>query len=177
MFEKLPSLRRFQPKFYSGGLSRFHLPLLYDLVGETKPKRVVVLGFGDGQAFFTFCQAAGEQKVDCECVAVRRDRVGEAENEDADWKNGRADAKEFYGESARFFTTPEKALAAVADGGVDILWLNDSDSGEEIQNDYPDGRASSRRMRWSCFMGWRWNGRTVLEWPGRNGWENDRPRF
>ena len=76
MFEKLPSLRGFQPKFYSGGPARFHLPLLYDLVAETKPKRVIALGFGDGQAFFTFCQAASEQKIDCECIAVRRDRPG-----------------------------------------------------------------------------------------------------
>jgi len=38
MFEKLPSLRGFQPKFYSGGATRFHLPLLYDLVAGAKPK-------------------------------------------------------------------------------------------------------------------------------------------
>ncbi|PYJ89288.1 MAG: hypothetical protein DME70_02375 [Verrucomicrobia bacterium] len=135
MFEKLPSLRGFQPKFYSGGPARFHLPLLYDLVAETKPKRVIALGFGDGQAFFTFCQAASEQKIDCECVAVRRDRPGESEQDDSAWLKGRADAEEFYGEGARFFATPEEALAAIADASVDILFVDDSDSGTEIRRD------------------------------------------
>jgi hypothetical protein len=135
MFEKLPSLRGFQPKFYSGGATRCHLPLLYDLVAETKPKRLVVLGFGDGQAFFTCCQAAAEQKIDSECVAVRRDRKGESENDDSDWRNGRAEAEEFYGERTRFFAGSAEALEAIADGSVDVLWLDDSDSGTEIRND------------------------------------------
>ncbi len=60
MFEQLPSLRGFQPRFYTGGPTRAHLPLFCDLLAMTKPSRVVVVGFGDGQAFFTFCQAANE---------------------------------------------------------------------------------------------------------------------
>ena len=82
MFEKLPSLLGFQPKFYTGGPTRFHLPLFYDLVASKKPKSIVTLGFGDGQAFFTFCQAAREQNIECQCVAVRRERAGEEENDD-----------------------------------------------------------------------------------------------
>src|ERR1051325_9376078 len=101
MFEKLPSLREFQPKFYSGGPARFHLPLLYDLVAQTKPKQVVFLGFGDSDAFFTACQAALEQNVDCECSAIRRNRTGESERDDPAWREDRADGKEFYGERAR----------------------------------------------------------------------------
>src|SRR5256714_11280766 len=135
MFDKLPSLRGFQPKFYSGGFSRFHLPLLYDLVATTNPKRIVVVGFGDGQAFFAFCQAATEQKFNCECVAVRRDRSGEPAEEDAEWRDGRAAGEEFYGERARFIASAEEALTAVADGSVDVLWIDDSDSGREIRND------------------------------------------
>jgi GT2 family glycosyltransferase/glycosyltransferase involved in cell wall biosynthesis len=135
MFEKLPSLRGFQPKFYSGGFSRFHLPLLYDLVADIKPKRVVVLGFGEGEAFFAFCQAAIEQEIDCECVAVRRDRNGETENDDTAWRDGRGYGEEFYGEQTRFIASAAKALAEVAEGSVDILLLDDSDSGEEMRND------------------------------------------
>jgi GT2 family glycosyltransferase/glycosyltransferase involved in cell wall biosynthesis len=135
MFDKLPSLRGFQPKFYSGGPTRFHLPLFYDLVAETKPKRVVALGFGDGQAFFTFCQAAHEQKVDCECVAVLRDRAGESEEDDVAWSKGRDYGEEFYGEGARFFSGPSAALAEMADNSVDVLLLDDSDSGKEIGSD------------------------------------------
>jgi O-antigen biosynthesis protein len=135
MFEKLPCLRGFQPKFYSGAPTHFHLPLLYDLLTETKPKRVVVLGFGDGQAFFTFCQAASEQKIDCSCIAVRRDRAAEAEEDDAAWQEGRGYGEEFYGERARFFSNGATALAETAEGSVDILFLDDSDSGQEIGND------------------------------------------
>src|ERR1700674_2252683 len=75
MFEKLPSLLGFQPKFYTGGPMRFHLALLYDLVASKKPKSIVTVGFGDGQAFFTFCQATREQNVECKCFAVHREHA------------------------------------------------------------------------------------------------------
>jgi glycosyltransferase involved in cell wall biosynthesis len=135
MFDKLPSLRGFQPKFYSGGPARFHLPFLYDLVADAKPKRVVVVGFGDGQAFFTFCQTANEQKLDCTCLAVRRDRPSEAEEDDVAWREGRGYGEEFYGDSARFFSSPGAALAETREGSVEILLLDDSDSGKEIRGD------------------------------------------
>ncbi len=135
MFEQLPSLRGFQPKFYSGGPARFHLPLLYDLVAEAKPKRAVVVGFGDGQAFFTFCQAASEQNIDCTCLAVRRERPGEPENDDIAWREGRDYGEEFYGERARFFPSSDSALVGVAHNSVDLLLLDDSDSGKEIRDD------------------------------------------
>ena len=135
MFEKLPSLRGFQPKFYSGGPARFHLPLFYDLVAAIKPKRVVVAGFGDGQAFFTFCQAAVEQRIDCECVAVRRDRPGESEADDAAWRDGKSYGEEFYGGRARFFSDHATALAEIASGSVDVLLIDDSDSGKAIAQD------------------------------------------
>jgi GT2 family glycosyltransferase len=135
MFEQLPSLREFQPKFYSGAATRFHLPLFYDLVAGAKPRRVVAVGFGDGQAFFTFCQAAIEQRIDCECVAVRRDRPNEAETDDAAWREGRSYGEEFYGTRTRFFADRAAALAEIEDGSVDLLLLDDSDSGKEIAKD------------------------------------------
>ena len=98
MFEKLPSLLGFQPKFYTGGPTRFHLPLLYDLVASQKPKSIVTLGFGDGQAFFTFCQAAREQNIECQCVAVRREHAGENEADDLAWLKGKDYGDEFYGD-------------------------------------------------------------------------------
>src|SRR5687767_13591565 len=100
MFDQLPSLRGFQPRFYAGGPMRFHLPLLYDLVASEKPKRVVTLGWSDGEGFFTFCQAASEKGVDTQCVAVRRERAGEAEEDDLAWRKGRDYGEEFYGEGA-----------------------------------------------------------------------------
>ncbi|MEY2481743.1 MAG: hypothetical protein QOK24_271 [Verrucomicrobiota bacterium] len=132
MLDKLPSLRGFQPKFYSGGPMRFHLPLLYDLVASTKPKSIVSLGFGDGEGFFTFCQAAREQNLECRCLAVRRERTGENEADDLAWNQGRGYGEEFYGERARFLASSPAALIEVPEGSVDLLLLDDCDAGREI---------------------------------------------
>jgi len=135
MFENLASLSEFQPKFYSGGPIRFYLPLLYDLVADAKPKRVVVVGLGAGDAFFTFCQAALAQRIDGECIGVRRDRPGESEAEDPAWSDARNYGEEFYGARTRFFSERAPALAEIENGSVDILLLDDSDSGREIRGD------------------------------------------
>src|SRR5437762_8068320 len=110
MFEKLPSLRGFQPKSYSGGPMRFHLPLLYDLVASARPKLVVSLGWTDGDGFFTFCQAGNEQSVESRCIAVRRERGGASSDDDVAWRKGRDYGEEFYGDRARFFESAAAAL-------------------------------------------------------------------
>jgi GT2 family glycosyltransferase len=135
MFEKLPSLRGFQPKFYSGGSMRFHLPLLYDLIGSERPKLVVTLGWTDGEAFFTFCQAASDQGLNVQCLAIRRAHAGESEDDDVAWQKGRNYGEEFYGKRVRFFRSAAAAQAEVRDGSVDLLLLDDSDSGAEIRSD------------------------------------------
>jgi len=135
MFAQLPSVRGFQPKFYSGGPARFHLPLLYDLIAAAQPKRAVVLGFGNGDAFFTWAQAAVELRIDCDCVAVRRDRPGDSAEDDAAWSEGRNYGEEFHGPRTRFFADRAGALKAIDDGSVDILLIEDSDSGKEVAAD------------------------------------------
>ena len=135
MFEKLPSLRGFQPKFYFGGPTRSYLPLFYDLVATAKPKSVVVLGTGDGQAFFAFCQAAVEQDLDCRCLGVSPRSKNEQGHVDPSWEKVRSYGEEFYGEGVRFFTSAEAALSEIGDGTVDLLLLEDCDSGNEIRVD------------------------------------------
>src|SRR4051812_39908268 len=135
MFEELPSLRGFQPEFYSGGPVRFHLPLLYDLAAATKPKTAVVIGIGEGEAFFTLCQAANEPGNNGQCIAVRRQRPGELKKEDRAWGEAVANGNEVYGERAHFFSSSEAALAEVADSSVDLLLIDDSDFGSEIAAD------------------------------------------
>jgi GT2 family glycosyltransferase len=134
MFEKLPSLLGFKPKFYNGGPTRFHLPLLYDLVASKKPRSIVTSGFGDGQAFFTLCQAAREQNIEGRCVAVRRERAGETENDDVAWLKGKDYGAESYGDLVGFHDGPD-AVKEVADQSVDLLLVDDSDSGAEIRAD------------------------------------------
>jgi GT2 family glycosyltransferase len=136
MLAKLPSLLCFQPKFYTGGPSRFHLALLYDLIVAQKPKSMVVLGFGDGQTCFTLCQAAREQEIDCRCAAVRRENIGGTDEADPAWLKGQDYGQEFYGDLLRFF---EGSLAEVAkefpDRSIDLLLLDDCDSGAAIRSD------------------------------------------
>ena len=134
IFEQLPSLLRFQPKFYSGGPARFYLPLLYDLVAAQKPKSIVALGFGDGDAFFTFCQAAREQNIACQCAAVRREHAGESEADDSAWEKGKDYGQEFYGDFARFLSGAGQQ-GEFANGSIDILFLDDCDAGSELRAD------------------------------------------
>ena len=134
MFEELPSLLGFQPQFYAGGPIRFYLPLFYDLVAGKRPKSIVTLGFGDGQAFFTFCQAAGERNIECQCLAVRREDNDETETADLAWLKGKGYGEKFYGDLARFQSGTD-AVKEVAEGSVDLLLLDCYDSGAEIPAD------------------------------------------
>jgi len=134
MFENLPSLLDFKPKFHTGGPARFHLPLLYDLVASRKPRVIVTLGFGDGQAFFTFCQAVREQSIECRCIAIHREHAGEKESDDVAWLKGKDYGAEFYGDFTRFQSDAD-GLKVFADQSVDLLLLDDCDSGARIRAD------------------------------------------
>jgi O-antigen biosynthesis protein len=129
MFKNLPSLLHFQPKFFVGGPARFYLALFYDLVALARPKSIVTLGFGDGEAFFTLCQAVRENRLDCQCVAIFR-------GDESDWNHdpaGRAGEKycdEFYGDFARL--RREDSRAEFAEESVDLLLINDLDAGAAI---------------------------------------------
>jgi hypothetical protein len=129
MFPNLPSLHGFQPRFYTGSASRFYLPMQYDLVAITQPKVIALLGFGDGQAFFTFFQAARENEIACRCVAIRRSSATENADDDEAWQKGKADGEEFYGEMAEFIAGSSAELVATfPDGSVDLLLIDDCDS-------------------------------------------------
>ena len=129
MFKNLPSLLHFQPKFFVGGPARFYLALFYDLVALSRPKSIVTLGFGDGEAFFTLCQAVRENRLDCRCVAIFR-------GDESDWNHdpaGRAGEEycdEFYGDFARL--RREGSRAEFAEESVDLLLINDLDAGAAI---------------------------------------------
>jgi GT2 family glycosyltransferase len=134
MVEQLPSLLRFQPKFYSGGPARFYLPLLYDLVASRKPRAIVTLGFGQGDAFFTLCQAVREQNPESQCAALRREHADEPEADDLAWRKGKDYGQEFYGDFARFLIS-SGTQNEFADGGIDLLLIDDFDSGSELEAD------------------------------------------
>ena len=130
----LPSLHDFMPKFYRGGPVRLYLPLLYDLVALEKPKLIVTIGFDEGEAFFALCQAVREKRIECRCIAIRRDE--DQESEDAVWQAGRAYGEEFYGETAQFLAGAPVDLAKnFANDDVDLLLIDDCDSGSTVRQE------------------------------------------
>ncbi|MBA3832469.1 MAG: glycosyltransferase [Chthoniobacterales bacterium] len=129
----LPSLR-FQPEFYSDGISRFHLPLFYDLVTLRQPARVVTLGFGDSQPHFTFCQALREQKSGGRCLTIRREVPDENAQDDEAWQKAIADSAEFYRDVATLIAGHPVTLASEqAEGSIGLLLLDDCDSYEILR--------------------------------------------
>jgi GT2 family glycosyltransferase len=131
---KLPSLHDFMPKFYLGGSVRLGLPMLYDLVAINKPRLIVTIGFDEGEAHFTFCQAVQEQRLKCRCVAIRRDDV--AEKDDEAWQKGKTYGEEFYAEVAQFLSGSSIDLAKdFVKEDVDLLLINDCDSGSIIRRE------------------------------------------
>ncbi len=98
MSPALPSLH-FQPQKYCGGLSRFYLPLFYDLVALDRPGQIVVLGFGDGQPHAAFEQALREHEIAGRCLTIRRELAGEKAEDDDEWQRAAG-----AGEFARYFS-------------------------------------------------------------------------
>ena len=132
---KLPSLRDFVPKFYRGGPIRFYLPLLYDLVAIHQPELIVSIGFDEGEAHFTFCQAAQEQELKCRCLVIHRDDSGK-QKEDEAWQKGKAYGEEFYGATAQFLSgSPIQLAEDFAKQNVDLLLISDCDSGSTIRQE------------------------------------------
>ncbi len=129
----LPSLLAFQPRFYRGGPIRHHLALLYDLVATRRPRRIVVVGFGNGEAFFTLCQAVRETGLDAECTAIWRGAAGEDRETDPAWEEGKRYAAETYGEFAQFSADDSRIAAQkFSETKVDLLLIDQCESGSEI---------------------------------------------
>ncbi len=108
---ELPSLLAFQPHFYRGGPIRHHLAFLYDLVATQRPRQIVVVGFGNGEAFFTLCQAVSEIGLEAKCHATWRGAPGEASEADPAWEEGKKYAAKTYGDFAQL-TSDAPEIAA-----------------------------------------------------------------
>ncbi len=136
MFDLLPSLRAFQPKYYTGSENRFYLPLLYDLVANARPRLVVVAGAADGQAAMTFCQAIRESRVDARCVIIRRDDPAAPPENDSAWQAVKSFGREMFGDKLSFREGDPSAIADEFDpGAVDLLLVDDCDRGATIRGE------------------------------------------
>src|SRR6266540_5960905 len=128
--------QNFEPKFFTGGPTRFYLPLFFDIVVQEKPALIVTLGLGDAQAHLAFCQAVAEQNLSSRCVAVRRPRADESPLDDPAWKCAeKATAKFFVTVSQLLEADEVKAAADFADGSIDVLLIDDVDSGETVRQE------------------------------------------
>src|SRR6476660_1684997 len=78
--------QNFEPEFFTGGPTRFYLPLFFDIVVQEKPALIVTLGLGDAQAHLAFCQAVAAKNLASRCVAVRRTRPDESAIDDPAWQ-------------------------------------------------------------------------------------------
>jgi O-antigen biosynthesis protein len=131
----LPSLDGFTPKFYRGGPIHFYLPILYDLVAIQEPRLIVAIGFGEGEAFFTFCQAVRERRIDGRCIGIHRDKKGDGSKDDG-WELGRAYGKEFYNELTQLVAgAPTELASSFANGDVGLLLIDDCDSGTTVREE------------------------------------------
>ena len=126
----------FEPKFFTGGPTRFYLPFLFDIVLQEKPTLIVTLGLGDAQAHLTFCQAVAGRNLSSRCVAIRRPRADESANDDSAWELAeKATAKFFPTVSQLIETDAVKAAADFADGSIEVLLIDDVDSGETVRQE------------------------------------------
>ena len=132
---ELPSAG-FQPKFFSRGPSRFHLPFLYDVIASHRPQRVVLLGFGGDELHFAICQAVREQELTTRCLTIRRSRAGENPEEDKAWREAVEKSEEFFPEVGTLLARDPVAEAAEhADRSVDLLLIDDCDSAATLQEE------------------------------------------
>jgi len=126
----------FEPKFFTGGATRFYLPLFFDIVVQEKPALIVTLGLGDAQAHLAFCQAVVEQNLASRCVAVRRARANESGIDDSAWQSAEKATTKFFADISQLVEADAAELAAeFAKGSVEVLLIDDVDSGETVRRE------------------------------------------
>ena len=128
--------QNFEPKFFTAGHTRFYLPLFFDIVVQEKPGLIVTLGLGDAQGHLTFCQAVAEQKLSSRCVAVRRARADESAIDDPAWQCAERETTKFFATISQLVEADAaKAAADFADGSIEVLLIDDVDSGETVRRE------------------------------------------
>jgi GT2 family glycosyltransferase/glycosyltransferase involved in cell wall biosynthesis len=126
----------FEPKFFTGGPTRCYLPFFFDIVVQEKPALIVALGLADAQAHLTFCQAVIEQNLSSRCVAVRRPRADEPANDDPAWRLAQEATAKFFATASQLVEADvARAAADFADGSIEVLLIDDIDSGETVRQE------------------------------------------
>jgi GT2 family glycosyltransferase len=128
--------QNFEPKFFTGGPTRFYLPLLCDIVVQEKPALIVTLGLGDAQAHLAFCQSVADQNLVSRCVAVRRARADESAIDDPAWQYAEKATRKFFANISQLVEADTvQAAADFTEGSVEVLLIDDVDSGERVRQE------------------------------------------
>ena len=128
--------QNFEPKFFTGGPTRFYLPLFFDVVVQEKPALIVTLGLSDAQAHLAFSQAVAEQNLASRCVAVRRARANESAIDDPAWQYAEKTTTKFFANISQLVEADAiQAAADFADGSIEVLLIDDVDSGETVRQE------------------------------------------
>src|ERR1700730_12189588 len=123
----------FEPKFYTGGGTRFYLPLLHDIMALEKPAVVVTLGLADAPALLTFCETAAQQGISSRCAAIRRSTVDEDAADDPGWQRAQKATAEFFPTISQLIDGGSPT--EFSDGSVNVLLIADVDSAETIRRE------------------------------------------
>ena len=118
-------------------VTRYYLPFFSDIVAQEKPGLIVTLGLADAQAHLTtFCQAVVEQNLSSRCVAVRRPRADEPANDDPAWQLAQEATAKFFATASQLIEADvARAAADFADGSIEVLLIDDIDSGETVRQE------------------------------------------
>jgi GT2 family glycosyltransferase/glycosyltransferase involved in cell wall biosynthesis len=128
--------QNFEPKFFTGGPTRFYLPLFFDIVVQEKPALIVTLGLGDAQAHLAFCQAVAEQNLASRCVAVRRARADESAIDDQAWQYAEKTTTKFLANISQLVEADAaQAATDFAEGSIEVLLIDDVDSGQTVRQE------------------------------------------
>jgi GT2 family glycosyltransferase/glycosyltransferase involved in cell wall biosynthesis len=128
--------QNFEPKFFTGGPTRFYLPLFFDIVVQEKPALIVTLGLSDAQAHLAFCQAMAEQNPASRCVAVRRARANESAIDDPAWQYAEKATTKFFANISQLVEADAvQAAAEFAEDSIEVLLIDDVDSGETVRQE------------------------------------------
>ena len=128
--------QNFEPKFFTGGPTRFYLPLFFDIVVQEKPALIVSLGLGDAQAHLAFCQTVADQNLGSRCVAVRRARANESAVEDPAWQYAQKTTTNLFANISQLVEADAvQAAADFAEGSIEVLLIDDVDSGETVRRE------------------------------------------
>ncbi len=126
----------FEPRFFSGGLTRWYLPLFHEFVAQEKPRLIVTVGLGDAQAHFIFCQTVAEKRIPSRCLAIRREQKEESGSDDPAWLFVQSTTANLYSDISELLAAdPIIAAQSVADRSVDLLLIDDVDAGEAFRHE------------------------------------------